>query len=193
MEQFSVCWEDKDYDYLQPLPDTPDCKEGLKAFCDTSDKEILAKVLNNYDQETTDFYRWKETYDREVLSSLIAERSGVDIGMLKALEPMERGRSGRIFKLKIVGSERTLIVGKELEIRRILSKSHLKSSAFEVEYLASDGTNTSEDWSRIVLHGSGWGHGAGLCQIGAAVMATEGYDYRQILGHYYPDAVVEKE
>ena len=193
MEQFSVCWEDKDYDYLQPLPDTPDCKEGLKAFCDTSDKEILAKVLNNYDQETTDFYRWKETYDREVLSSLIAERSGVDIGMLKALEPMERGRSGRIFKLKIVGSERTLIVGKELEIRRILSKSHLKSSAFEVEYLASDGTNTSEDWSRIVLHGSGWGHGAGLCQIGAAVMATEGYDYRQILGHYYPDAAVEKE
>ena len=109
------------------------------------------------------------------------------------LEPLERGESERIYKLRIVGSKKTLTVGKELEIRRLLSESHLKSSAFEVEYLASDGTNTSEDWSRIVLHGSGWGHGAGLCQIGAAVMATEGYDYRQILGHYYPDAAVEKE
>ena len=194
MERFSVCWDDKDYDYLQSLPDTPAQQEGVRAFCDTSDKEILAKVLNNYDQETVDFYRWTEVYDREDLSALIEERSGISLGQVICLEPLERGQSGRISKLKIVGSERTMVVGKELEIRRILSKSHLKSSAFEVEYLAEDGSRVkpSENWTSLVLKGSGWGHGVGLCQIGAAVMATEGYDYRQILNHYYPGAVLEK-
>lgn len=194
MERFSVCWDDKDYDYLQSLPDTPAQQEGVRAFCDTSDKEILAKVLNNYDQETVDFYRWTEVYDREDLSALIEERSGISLGQVICLEPLERGQSGRISKLKIVGSERTMVVGKELEIRRILSKSHLKSSAFEVEYLAEDGSRVkpSENWASLVLKGSGWGHGVGLCQIGAAVMATEGYDYRQILNHYYPGAVLEK-
>lgn len=194
MEKFSVCWEDKDYGYLQPLPDTSGHREDAKAFCDTSDKEILAKVLNNYDQETVDFYRWTEVYDRDVLSALIEDRSGISLGQVMALEPLERGRSGRISKLRIVGSERTLVVGKELEIRRILSQSHLKSSAFDVEYLAEDGlmVEASEDWTKLVLKGSGWGHGVGLCQIGAAVMATQGYDYRQILGHYYPGAVLEK-
>lgn len=194
MERFSVCWDDKDYDYLQSLPDTPAQQDGVRAFCDTSDKEILAKVLNNYDQETVDFYRWTEVYDREDLSALIEERSGISLGQVICLEPLERGQSGRIFKLKIVGAERTMVVGKELEIRRILSKSHLKSSAFEVEYHTEDGTkvDASEDWAKLVLKGAGWGHGVGLCQIGAAVMATEGYDYRQILNHYYPGAVLEK-
>ena len=194
MERFSVCWDDKDYDYLQSLPDTPAQQDGVRAFCDTSDKEILAKVLNNYDQETVDFYRWTEVYDREDLSALIEERSGISLGQVICLEPLERGQSGRISKLKIVGSERTMVVGKELEIRRILSKSHLKSSAFEVEYLAEDGSRVkpSENWASLVLKGAGWGHGVGLCQIGAAVMATEGYDYRQILNHYYPGAVLEK-
>lgn len=195
MEKFSVCWEDKDYEYLQPLPDTPGQQEGVKAFCDTSDKEILSKVLNNYDQETVDFYRWNEVYERESLSALIDERSGISLGQVKSLEPLERGQSGRIYRLRIVGSERTLVVGKELEIRRILSKSHLKSSAFDIEYLAGDGTKveSSEDWVKLALHGSGWGHGVGLCQIGAAVMATQGYDYRQILSHYYPGAMLEKQ
>ena len=194
MERFSVCWDDKDYDYLQSLPDTPAQQDGVRAFCDTSDKEILAKVLNNYDQETVDFYRWTEVYDREDLSALIEERSGISLGKVICLEPLERGQSGRIFKLKIVGAERNIVVGKELEIRRILSKSHLKSSAFDVEYHTEDGTkvDASEDWARLVLKGAGWGHGVGLCQIGAAVMATEGYDYRQILNHYYPGAVLEK-
>lgn len=194
MERFSVCWDDKDYDYLQSLPDTPAQQDGVRAFCDTSDKEILAKVLNNYDQDTVDLYRWTEVYDREDLSALIEERSGISLGQLICLEPLERGQSGRIFKLKIVGAERTMVVGKELEIRRILSKSHLKSSAFEVEYHTEDGTkvDASEDWAKLVLKGAGWGHGVGLCQIGAAVMATEGYDYRQILNHYYPGAVLEK-
>lgn len=194
MERFSVCWDDKDYDYLQSLPDTPAQQDGVRAFCDTSDKEILAKVLNNYDQETVDFYRWTEVYDREDLSALIEERCGISLGQVICLEPLERGQSGRIFKLKIVGAERTMVVGKELEIRRILSKSHLKSSAFEVEYHTEDGTkvDASEDWAKLVLKGAGWGHGVGLCQIGAAVMATEGYDYRQILNHYYPGAVLEK-
>ena len=195
MERFSVCWEDKDHEYLQPLPDTPGQQDGGKAFCDTSDPEILGKVLNNYDQETVDFYRWIQEYDRAVVSALIAERSGVSVGLVQALEPMEKGESGRIYKLRIAGSERTLVVGKELEIRRILSKTHLKSSAFEVKYLSKDGCEVSsqDDWCTLRLEGSGWGHGVGLCQIGAAVMATQGYDYRQILGHYYPGSALEKE
>lgn len=181
MERFSTCWEDKDFAYLQPLPDAPDHKEGETCFCDTRDKEILSQVLNNYDQETVDFYRWTVTYDKKELSDLIERRSGHRIGRIISLEPLERGESGRIHKLKIVGSENTLVVGKELEIRRILSDSHLKSSAFDVEM-------TPE---KVILHGCGWGHGVGLCQIGAAVMASKGYDYRQILEHYYPDTKLE--
>ena len=195
MEKFSVCWEDKDYDYLQPLPDTPGHIEGERAFCDTSDPVILAKVLNNYDQETVDFYRWTEEYGKGAISELIQERSGISIGALKSIKPLERGISGRIYKLALIGSERTLIIGKELEIRRTLSKTHLKSSAFEVEYLSTDGAVVSSDadWTALRLLGSGWGHGVGLCQIGAAVMAVEGYDYTQILEHYYPGYELEKE
>ncbi len=178
MEAFSTCWEDKDYAYLQPLPDAPGHNADDKCFCDTTDRQILYQVLNNYDQETVDFYRWTEEYDRQELADLIGRKSGVHIGQLVEMEPLERGASGRIWKLRIVGTEKTMIVGKELEIRRILSESHLKSSAFEVEM--------TED--KVILHGSGWGHGVGLCQIGAAVMASKGYSYRQILEHYYPDS-----
>lgn len=177
MEVFGSCWADEDVPYLQALPDTPDHDPEAGCFCNTQDKEILGQVLNNYDQETVDFYRWEVVYGRDELSALIRERSGIDIGRLEALEPLERGLSGRIVKLRIVGSERTLTVGKELEIRRLLSKSHLKSSAFDVEW---------PDEDTIRLKGAGWGHGVGLCQIGAAVMASKGYVYTQILSHYYP-------
>lgn len=177
MEKFSSCWEDKDYAYLQPLSDTPDHNPEGECFCATQDKEILGQVLNNYDQETVDFYRWTQEYDRAELAELIERRSGIALGKIQTLEPLERGESGRIIRLKITGSDRTLIVGKELEIRRILSDSHLKSSAFEVSYI---GDNI------IRLDGCGWGHGVGLCQIGAAVMASKGYSYTQILEHYYP-------
>lgn len=177
MEVFGSCWADEDVPYLQALPDTPDHDPEAGCFCNTQDKEILGQVLNNYDQETVDFYRWEVVYGRDELSALILERSGIDIGRLEALEPLERGLSGRIVKLRIVGSERTLTVGKELEIRRLLSKSHLKSSAFDVEW---------PDEETVRLKGAGWGHGVGLCQIGAAVMASKGYVYTQILSHYYP-------
>ncbi len=181
MERFSVCWEDKDYDYLQPLPDAPDHKDGEKCFCDTDDKEILSQVLNNYDQETVDFYRWTTEYDKAYLADLIERKSGVRIGELVSMEPLERGESGRIWKLRITGSGKTMIIGKELEIRRILSESHLKSSAFDVEMTPD----------KVILKGSGWGHGVGLCQIGAAVMASKGYTYRQILEHYYPNSILQ--
>ncbi len=177
MEKFSSCWEDKDYAYLLPLADTPDHSPEGECFCATQDKEILGQVLNNYDQETVDFYRWTQEYDRAELADLIERRSGIALGQIQRLEPLERGESGRIIRLKITGEARSLIVGKELEIRRILSDSHLKSSAFEVSYI---GDNI------IRLDGCGWGHGVGLCQIGAAVMASKGYSYTQILEHYYP-------
>ena len=181
MEIFSACWEDKDYEYLQPLMDTPDHAEDGECFCSTQDKEVLGQVLNGYDLETVDFYRWTVEYDRKVLGELIACRIGVDLGPIKQMDPMEKGPSGRIYKLRIEGEKGTMIVGKELEIRRILSESHLKSSAFDVHY----------DGEKIVLHGAGWGHGVGLCQIGAAVMASKGYTYRQILEHYYPKSTIE--
>lgn len=179
MERFSVCWEDKDYGYLQPLPDTEGQKADGKCFCDTQDKAILGQVLNNYDQETVDFFRWTQEYGIDELSELVARRSGTDLGKILHMEALERGESGRIYKLKITGTQKTLILGKELEIRKILSESHLKSSAFDVEM--TDG--------RIILHGKGWGHGVGLCQIGAAVMASQGYAYQEILEHYYPGTV----
>lgn len=181
MEAFSTCWEDKDYAYLQPLSDTPGHQEG-KCFCDTQDKTILSQVLNNYDQETVDFYRWTEVYDKAELAELISMRSAVEIGELISIDPLERGESGRIWKLRIEGSQATLVVGKELEIRRILSVSHLKSSAFDVRF----------EGDKVILEGRGWGHGVGLCQIGAAVMATEGYTYDQILSHYYPHSNIEQ-
>lgn len=188
MEVFSSCWSDEDKPYLQALPDTPSHDSSLVCFCDTQDKSILSQVLNNYDQETVDFYRWTVEYGREELSELIERKSGCTIGVITALKPVERGPSGRIVKLMIEASKKVLVVGKELEIRRLLSESHLKSSAFEIEYLNDDGTHadSTAPWTRIRLCGSGWGHGVGLCQIGAAVMASKGYDYKEILNHYYP-------
>ena len=180
MESFSTCWEDRDMPYLQPLADTPDHDPERECFCNTTDKTILSQVLNNYDQETVDFYRWTEIFDRDSLSELILRKGGFDLGRIVSLEPLERGVSGRIMKLKITGTAKTLVVGKELEIRRLLSESHLKSSAFDVRY---------ED-DKIILDGKGWGHGVGLCQIGAAVMASKGYAYTQILEHYYPGTTI---
>ena len=193
MEKFSTCWQDKDYDYLQPLDDAPDHGEG-ECFCNTRDKDILGQVLNNYDQETTDFYEWTEVLDPEEIGEIIEKKFGVMMGPVKALEPLERGESGRICLLRIVGEHQKITIGKELEIRRLLSQTHLKSSAFEVEYITAEGTpvDQSQEWSHIRLHGHGWGHGVGLCQIGAAVMATRGYTYREILAHYYPNSLLDE-
>ena len=190
MERFSTCWEDKDYGYLQPLADAPGHDPDSGSFCNTSDRMILAQVLNDYDLETSDFYQWTVEYGPSQLGELIERKSGVRVGTVRQMEALERGGSGRIYRLRIVGDEKTMIVGKELEIRRILSETHLKSSAFEVEYLARDGRSVrqDEDWKTIRLNGRGWGHGVGLCQIGAAVMASKGYSYSEILQHYYPGA-----
>ena len=149
-------------------------------------------MLNNYDQETTDFYRWTVEYDRDALSELVSRRSGVDVGQISSVVPIERGPSRRICLLEIKGSKTSLVVGKELEIRRILSETHLKSSAFDVKYKTAEGewTEASAEWGTLVLEGSGWGHGVGLCQIGAAVMASKGYKYDEILQHYYPGAIL---
>ncbi|MCI6917716.1 MAG: SpoIID/LytB domain-containing protein [Candidatus Egerieousia sp.] len=198
-EEFQNCWENVRYPYLAKqrdskriteLPDLTQEEEAFKwitgspeAFCNTTDKEILSQVLNNYDQETTDFYRWRVEYTPEELSALILKRIGIDFGLVTDLIPVERGTSGRLIKLKIVGSKRTLTIGKELEIRKALSPSHLYSSAFVV--LKGNG--------KFVLVGAGWGHGVGLCQIGAAVMGAQGYKYKDILLHYYIGASIEKE
>lgn len=192
MEKFSTCWQDRDYPYLQALPDTPGHDVNAVPFCKTDDRNILGQVLNSYDQETTDFYQWTEILDPTYVGGLIEKKFGVMTGPIKALEPLERGESGRICLLRIVGELKTITVGKELEIRRILSDSHLKSSAFEVEYINEDGEQTARDgdWTKIRLSGRGWGHGVGLCQIGAAVMASKGYTYTEILNHYYPQADV---
>ena len=176
MELFSTCWEDKDYPYLQALPDTPDEKPGGDPFCDSTDEKILSQVLNDYDLETKDFYRWTVEYSRNEVSDLIRTRSGIDFGTIQELIPIERGPSGRIKRLRVVGSKREMIIGKELIIRKWLSSSHLKSSAFTVIW----------NGDKLTLKGSGWGHGVGLCQIGAAVMASKGYCFQAILGHYYP-------
>ena len=182
MELFSTCWEDKDYPYLQPLPDTADCVEGGDVFCDTKDEKILSQVLNDYDLETKDFYRWRTEYSRTEVSDLVRRRSGMDFGTIRDLVPVERGSSGRLKRLKVVGDKKTMIIGKELIIRRWLSDSHLKSSAFEVHW----------DGDHLTLDGSGWGHGVGLCQIGAAVMAAKGYSFDRILLHYYPGSTLER-
>ena len=176
MELFSTCWEDKDLPYLKSLPDTPSWSEDGDPFCNTTDETILSQVLNDYDLETKDFYRWKEEYTREGLSDLVRRRSGIDFGTIDDLIPIEMGPSGRIKRLLIEGSKKRMIVGKELIIRKWLSESHLKSSAFEV----------SKEGDRFILEGTGWGHGVGLCQIGAAVMGAKGYSFKEILKHYYP-------
>lgn len=205
-EEFEYCWEDKHYPYLsairdadkeenRPLPDLTKEEEAEhwirkapKSFCDTHNKKILSQILNHYDQETTDFYRWKVRYTQEELAELIRTNTKTDYGDILDLIPVQRGPSGRICKLKIVGSLKTLTIGKELEIRRTLSKSHLFSSAFVVDKgKLKDGI---PQW--FLLSGAGWGHGVGLCQIGAAVMGEKGYSYEEILLHYYKGADIRK-
>ena len=172
-EEFQYCWEDTPKPYLISVEDP---------FCNTDDKEVLSQVLNDYDQETNDFYRWTVEYTVDELSHLVNEKLKDDFGTITDLIPLERGKSGRIWKLKIVGTKKTLTIGKELEIRRALSESHLYSSAFDVEKTATG----------FRLKGRGWGHGVGLCQIGAAVMGQKGFKYDEILLHYYRGAEIKK-
>ncbi len=172
-EEFQYCWEDTPKPYLVSVEDP---------FCNTNDKEVLAQVLNDYDLETNDFYRWTVEYTTEELSRLVNEKLKDDFGQITDLVPLERGKSGRIWKLKIVGSKKTFTIGKELEIRRALSESHLYSSAFDVEKTTNG----------FRLKGKGWGHGVGLCQIGAAVMGQQGFNYEQILLHYYRGAEIKR-
>lgn len=201
-EKFSTCWQDTDKPYLTPvadsnssapLPDLTDEKNAEEwimsnpeAFCNISDNSILTESLNGFDLETKDFYRWKVTYGAQELSELFHRRSGIDVGIITNLEPVRRGPSGRIEELRITGTLQTLTIGKELEIRRALSESHLLSSAFIVRKEQGSGTLDCT----FTLYGAGWGHGVGLCQIGAAAMGASGYTYQQILQHYYPGTVI---
>lgn len=203
MEEFQYCWEDTPKDYLVALADTanehvfPDLRIEKEAdrwirttpesFCNTRDKHVLSQVLNDYDQETTDFFRWHVDYTQQELSALILKKTQIDFGQILDLQAVERGKSGRICKLRIVGTKRIFTIGKELEIRRALSESHLYSSAFVVDRLDMDANGVPRQFRLI---GAGWGHGVGLCQIGAAVMGEQGYLYNQILLHYYPGASV---
>jgi SpoIID/LytB domain protein len=161
-------------------------KGNPPAYCNTEDSKILSHILVDYDRETKHFFRWKVEYAQEELSELIKERSGIDFGEILDLVPVERGDSARLVKLKIIGTKKTLTVGKELEIRRILSKTHLYSSAF---FVKKTGKNIPE---KFTLYGAGWGHGVGLCQIGAAVMAEKGYNFDEILLHYFKNSELKK-
>jgi SpoIID/LytB domain protein len=220
-ELYSTCWEDRDYPYLQAVPDVPE--DGGKPFCDTDDEDLLRKVLNDYDLPTRDFYRWTVRCSRDELSNLINRclqqtavgsysseaaatlgmlRGGTTsvvgssecetveeeyvptagIGIVQSLKPLKRGPSGRIYELEVTGDKGRIILGKELAIRKALSPSCLKSSAFEIEWKGDE----------CILHGRGWGHGVGLCQIGAAVMASKGYSCARILAHYYPGTEISR-
>lgn len=207
LETFENVWEPTPHPYLVGKADSkniafekPDltieeeAEEWIKtspaAFCNTKDARVLKQVLNDYDQETSDFFRWKVTYTQEEIAALILKRSGIDYGDILEITPLERGTSGRIIRLKIVGTERVMTIGKELEIRRTLSESHLYSSAFVVEAAEENDEGIP---SGFTLYGAGWGHGVGLCQIGAAVMADKGYKYDAILEHYYPGARIENK
>ena len=204
-ETFGSCWEPVDHPYLQRVDDNPAelpvnqadltveanaeafIRDSPPAFCNTSDPELLRQVLNDYDQSSVDFYRWKVHYTQKELADLIRENSGIDFGHILDLVPVERGASSRLIRLKIVGSLKEMIVGKELEIRRWLSPSHLYSSAFVVER----GPLSQGIPGGFTLRGAGWGHGVGLCQIGAAVMAHRGYSHIEILQHYFTGTNLE--
>lgn len=206
-EEFQYCWENTPKTYLTAVrdialgvehtqPNLTNEEEAEKwirfnppAFCNTQDKKILSEVLNDYDQETVNFYRWKETLSQEKLQQLIADKLKMDLGAILDMKAVERGKSGRISKLQIIGTEKTFTIGKELEIRRTLSDSHLLSSAFVVDKYDKDEQGVPQ---RFELIGAGWGHGVGLCQIGAAVMGEQGYHYDAILLHYYQGAEIKK-
>jgi SpoIID/LytB domain protein len=205
-ETFENCWAPVHYPYLSKVIDNPSAPVGFEmdltieenaekwirqwpvAFCNTTDKKVLAQVLNNYDQETTDFYRWEVEYSQAEISELLARRSGIDFGEILDLISVLRGESGRLIELKIIGTKQTVIVGKELEIRKWFSNSHLYSSAFVVDKF--DVENGIPQRFKII--GAGWGHGVGLCQIGAAVMGEKGYKYDEILKHYFRGAELKK-
>ena len=204
-EVFENVWEPVNHSYLQKIVDNNFLPEGYSldlenedaakqwimgnptAFCNSSDKEVLKQILNDYDQETNDFFRWKVVYSQEELSELVKTRTGIDFGTITDLIPVERGGSARLIKLKIVGTLKTMTIGKELEIRKTLSRSHLYSSAFIVEKQEIAGS------INFILHGAGWGHGVGLCQIGAAVMGDKGFSYHEILLHYFRGAGLERK
>ena len=205
VEEFQYCWENIRKPYLtklrdnipdgQPLPDLTveaNAEQWIRtspeAFCNTTDRKILSQVLNDYDQETSDFYRWTVDYSQQEITQLLRSRLGIDFGQVVDLIPVERGTSGRLCRLKVVGTKKTLVIGKELEIRRALSQTHLYSSAFVIDKSGViDGIP-----QHFRLTGAGWGHGVGLCQIGAAVMGEKGYHYDEILLHYYPGATINK-
>lgn len=191
-ETYDTCWDDAPHPELCAIVDAP--ADGATAYCDTHDEALLRLILNSYDTATHDFFRWQVRYTQEALSALIHRKSGIDFGQIIALEPVERGLSGRIRQLRIVGTRQTLIIGKELEIRRTLSDTHLYSSAFDVEPLYDDvpSTATPRIPTAFLLTGRGWGHGVGLCQIGAAAMASQGHDCLTILRHYFPTSTIEK-
>ncbi len=200
-EIFENVWEPINHPYLQAILDNPKApklydldlaneesaqkwiRNSPEAFCNTRDKKVLSQVLNDYDQETTDFYRWKVVYSQEKIAELISRKAGRDFGAIVDLVPMQRGKSGRLLRLKIIGTKASLIVGKELQIRKVLSESHLYSSAFVVD------RNNIVDGipGEFVLTGAGWGHGVGLCQIGAAMMGEKGYSFEEILNHYFKE------
>jgi stage II sporulation protein D len=195
-EDFGTAWGDKRIPYLtsisdasiphRPISTEEEARRWIlsdpDAYCNTKDKGLLEKILPEIDRETRGFFRWTIDYSRNELEEIIREKSGFDFGTLKEIVPLRRGPSGRISRLKIVGSKRSLVVGKELEIRRWLSRSHLHSSAFVVTF----------DAGRVILQGAGWGHGVGLCQIGAAVMATRGFSAEEILKHYFRGTEIQK-
>lgn len=205
-EIFENCWEPINHPYLTKVVDNPEPPKGFElkleieenanafiknspeAFCNTTDEKVLSQVLNDYDLAAKDFYRWEVKYTQDEIKALIQKKSGFDFGDIIDLTPIQRGTSGRLIKLKITGTKKTLIIGKELEIRRWLSKSHLYSSAFIVVKQKLQNNIPGE----FVLKGAGWGHGVGLCQIGAAVMGEKGYKYQDILMHYFKGANIEK-
>jgi stage II sporulation protein D len=201
-EDFATAWEDKRVPYLTSVPDAPaphppvETEEEAarwilsapEAYCRTEDERLLETILPPFDRETRNFFRWTVAYSREELEAILREKSGFDFGDLRGIIPLRRGPSGRISRLKIIGSRKTLAVGKELEIRRWLSRSHLYSSAFVVE-TEKGPSGTAE---RFVFLGAGWGHGVGLCQIGAAAMAARGFSAEEILKHYFRGVEIKR-
>jgi SpoIID/LytB domain protein len=203
-EDFRTAWSDEEIPYLVPIPDAPAMKmpnppltdeAALRefllnppdAYCNCTDGEVLRTILTPHDRETQDFFRWTVRLGADMVSELFAEKSGIDLGRIVRLEPVERGLSGRLKRLRFVGGRADIIIGKELEIRRVLSPTHLLSSAFVVDI---DGPARKPE--AFILHGAGWGHGVGLCQIGAAVMAWRGIGHEVILMHYYPATTLER-
>jgi stage II sporulation protein D len=195
-EEFETAWDDRRIPYLSSVSDAPVLHSALKTeeeasrwilsapdvYCNTKDEALLEKILPAFDRETKDFFRWRVEYERQELEEILREKSGLDFGTIEEIVPLHRGPSGRLSRLKIVGSKKTMIVGKELEIRRWFSLSHLYSSAFVV----------AKENARFVFHGAGWGHGVGLCQIGAAVMADKGFQAEEILKHYFRNIEIRK-